>query len=73
MAADLAAELAALKPQLKPIEVTEKTLPPILRERFIGKSGLYLVQIYPKGDIWEDAQRQGDEIPDASRNLRRSR
>ncbi len=55
MASSLAAELAALKPQLRPNKVTEKTLPPILRERFIGKSGLYLVQIYPKGDIWEDA------------------
>jgi uncharacterized protein len=55
MASGLAAELAALKPQLSPGEVTEKTLPPILRERFIGKSGLFLVQIYPRGDIWEDA------------------
>ncbi len=55
MASSLAAELTALKPQLHPGGVTQKTLPPILRERFIGKSGLYLVQIYPKGDIWEDA------------------
>jgi hopanoid biosynthesis associated RND transporter like protein HpnN len=58
MASSLAIALAALKPQLSPSEVTEKTLPPILRERFIGKSGLYLVQIYPKGDIWEDAPLQ---------------
>jgi len=55
MAAGLATELAALKPQLAPGEITEQNLPPILRERFIGKSGLYLVQIYPKGDIWDDA------------------
>jgi len=27
----------------------------VLRQRFIGASGLYLVQVYPKGDIWEDA------------------
>ena len=54
-ASSLATALAALKPQLSPNEVTEETLPPILRERFIGKSGLYLVQIYPRGDIWEDA------------------
>jgi uncharacterized protein len=58
IAASLAAELAALKPQLSPSEVTEKALPPILRQRFIGKSGLYLVQVYPKGDIWEDAPLQ---------------
>ena len=55
LAVSLAAELAALKPQLSPNVVTENTLPPILRERFIGKSGLYLVQVYPRGDIWEDA------------------
>lgn len=58
MATGLAATLAALKPQLSPGEVTEKNLPPILRERFIGKSGLYLVQIYPRGDVWEDAPLQ---------------
>ncbi len=56
LAAGLATELAALKPQLNPVAVTEQTLPPILRQRFIGKGGLYLVQIYPKGDIWEDAR-----------------
>ena len=55
LAAGLATELAALQPQLNPGIVTEQTLPPILRQRFIGNSGLYLVQIYPKGDIWEDA------------------
>jgi len=58
MAAGLATELAKLKPQLSPGVVTEANLPPILRQRFIGKSGLYLVQIYPKGDIWEDAPLQ---------------
>jgi hopanoid biosynthesis associated RND transporter like protein HpnN len=58
MAAGLANTLAALKPQLSPGEVTEQNLPPILRERFIGNSGLYVVQIYPKGDIWEDAPLQ---------------
>jgi hopanoid biosynthesis associated RND transporter like protein HpnN len=55
LASSLAAELAALKPQLSPAAVSEETLPPILHERFIGKSGLYLVQVYPRGDIWEDA------------------
>jgi hopanoid biosynthesis associated RND transporter like protein HpnN len=55
MASSLATELAALKPQLSPGEVTERTLPPILRDRFIGQTGLYLVQLYPRGEIWEDA------------------
>ncbi len=55
MAAGLGDALAALKPQLSPGKITEQNLPPVLRERFIGTSGQYLVQIYPKGDIWEDA------------------
>ncbi|MBI3759201.1 MAG: MMPL family transporter, partial [Deltaproteobacteria bacterium] len=58
MASGLADALATLKPQLSPGEITEQNLPPILRQRFIGKSGLYVVQIYPKGDIWEDAPLQ---------------
>ena len=58
MAAGLTTALATLKPQLSPGTVTEGNLPAILRERFIGTSGLYLVQIYPKGDIWEDAPLQ---------------
>jgi uncharacterized protein len=58
MAAGLTTALATLKPQLSPGTVTEQNLPAILRERFIGTSGLYLVQIYPKGDIWEDAPLQ---------------
>jgi hypothetical protein len=58
MATGLTTALATLKPQLSPGTVTEKNLPAILRERFIGTSGLYLVQIYPKGDIWEDAPLQ---------------
>jgi uncharacterized protein len=55
IAASLGDELAALKLQLSPGVVTEQNLPAILRQRFIGTTGLYLVQIYPKGDIWEDA------------------
>ncbi len=58
MAAGLAGALATLKPQLSPSEVTEQNLPAILRQRFIGQSGLYVVQIYPRGDIWEDAPLQ---------------
>jgi hopanoid biosynthesis associated RND transporter like protein HpnN len=58
MASGLSDALATLKPQLSPGEITEQNLPPILRQRFIGKSGLYVVQIYPKGDIWEDAPLQ---------------
>lgn len=55
MALELAGRIAALKAQLHPASITERALPPILHQRFVGKSGLYLVQVYPRGDIWEDA------------------
>lgn len=55
MAADFAAKLELLKQGLAPGEITEANLPQILRSRFIGTGGAYLVQIYPSGDIWEDA------------------
>jgi hopanoid biosynthesis associated RND transporter like protein HpnN len=55
IAIDLGTRLATLKPQLAPAAVGEKNLPQVLRHRFIGASGLYLVQIYPKNDVWEDA------------------
>jgi hopanoid biosynthesis associated RND transporter like protein HpnN len=58
LAADLGAQITKLKDQLAPAEVTEQTLPQIIRDRFVAASGLYLVQIYPKGDIWEDAPLQ---------------
>jgi predicted RND superfamily exporter protein len=34
--------------------VTAANLPKVVRDRFIGRSGRFLVQIYPRGDIWED-------------------
>jgi len=55
MAAGLATKLTDFKRDLTPSEVTEAGLPAVLRDRFIGKSGRYLVQIYPKGDVWDDA------------------
>ncbi len=55
LAVDLGEQITLLKDQLAPAAVTEQNLPRIIRDRFIGASGLYLVQVYPKGDIWEDA------------------
>ena len=55
MAAGLAQKLTEFQRDLSPGEVTEANLPAILRDRFISKSGRYLVQIYPKGDVWDDA------------------
>ncbi len=53
--ADLRARLGELKHGLKPGVVTTANLPKVVRDRFIGKSGRFLVQIYPRGDVWEDA------------------
>jgi hopanoid biosynthesis associated RND transporter like protein HpnN len=55
IAAGLDTQLKVLKAQLSPGEITAANLPPVLRQRFIGASGQYLVQVYPKGDIWADA------------------
>ena len=53
--ADLRARLDELEHDLKPNVVTAANLPKIVRDRFIGKGGRFLVQIYPRGDVWEDA------------------
>jgi Tfp pilus assembly protein PilF len=55
MASDLGAKLADMRRALTPVEVKEQNLPRILRDRFIGSTGAYLVQIYPRGDVWDDA------------------
>ena len=55
IATDLRTRLELLKHQLAPTEITAQNLPRVLRDRFIGASGLYLVQVYPKGDVWADA------------------
>jgi hopanoid biosynthesis associated RND transporter like protein HpnN len=52
--ADLRVRLGELKHDLAPGEVTAANLPKVVRDRFIGRSGRFLVQIYPRGDIWED-------------------
>ena len=33
--------------------LTEAGLPPFLKTRFIGVDGKHLLQVYPKGDIWD--------------------
>src|SRR5579863_807956 len=53
--ADLRARLGELKSDLNPPAVTAANLPKVVRDRFIGRSGRFLVQIYPRGDVWEDA------------------
>src|SRR5690606_9369779 len=36
----------------------EEDLPPELRSRFIGRGNLQLLQVYPKGNVWERAEQE---------------
>jgi uncharacterized protein len=54
----LGERLAQFKLALEPAPVSEASLPKVLRDRFIGHTGAYLVQIYPRGDVWDDAPLQ---------------
>jgi uncharacterized protein len=58
LATNLGARLTELEGLLAPAPVTAQNLPQVMRDRFIGTSGLYLVQIYPKGNVWADAPLQ---------------
>ena len=58
-ASSFSAKLAQFKRMLDPSEITVANLPPVLRDHFIGRTGTYLVQIYPRGDVWEDAPLRG--------------
>lgn len=40
----------------KPLEIAD--LPPTLKSRFIGKSGKYLIQVYPRENVWERAHQE---------------
>jgi len=52
--ADFAAKLALLQRNIHPTgPVTLDDVPSYLRERFVGKSGRYLLQIFARNNIWE--------------------
>ena len=52
--ADFAAKLALLQHNIHPPgPITLDDVPSYLRERFIGKSGRYLLQIFARNNIWE--------------------
>lgn len=56
LARDFADKLAFLRRNLAQSPVGPQDVPPALRDRFVGKSGRFLLQVYPKGDIWERPQ-----------------
>lgn len=53
MLASLPEQLGQLKESLNARPVTVADIPPQLRERFVGKSGRYLLQIAPREEIFE--------------------
>ena len=41
------------------LRLRAEDLPPALRHRFIGVTGKYLLQVYPKNDVWQrDKQKE---------------
>jgi hopanoid biosynthesis associated RND transporter like protein HpnN len=50
---DIRETFRALRTQDNSSPLRAEDLPPALRNRFIGKTGKHLIQVYPKGDVWE--------------------
>ena len=50
---DLQETFQAIRTQDDSSPLTEETLPPNLRSRFVNKNGLHLLQVYPKHDVWQ--------------------
>jgi hopanoid biosynthesis associated RND transporter like protein HpnN len=53
LATDLAADLRQLRDVAQPRRITLADLPPALRERYIGRTGKWLLQIYGKDCLWD--------------------
>jgi hopanoid biosynthesis associated RND transporter like protein HpnN len=50
---ELVARLAALRSFADPVAPEQSDLPRPLADRFIGKSGQYLLKVYAAGDVWD--------------------
>jgi hopanoid biosynthesis associated RND transporter like protein HpnN len=53
MAADLAADLRRLRDVATPEPITLNDLPTPLRERYVGRSGKWLLQVFGKDSLWD--------------------
>ncbi|MBI5773311.1 MAG: MMPL family transporter [Verrucomicrobia bacterium] len=51
--ADLQETFTALRNQDATGRLQARDLPPALRNRFVGVTGKYLLQVYPKQDVWQ--------------------
>jgi len=50
---DFRRKIETLAASLDPLPPTLETLPALMKKRFLGKTGKWLIQIYPKEDVWE--------------------
>ena len=55
---DLRDTFSALQNQDNRAPLAVADLPPALRDRFVGVTGKYLLQIYPKEDVWQRQYQQ---------------
>ena len=55
LASDFAEKLGLLRRNTRPPAVTAYDIPAELRRKFVSDSGLFLIQIHPKVDIWDRA------------------
>jgi predicted RND superfamily exporter protein len=55
---DYRGKIADLKKNAEPAPIRTQDLPTVLKDRFIGKTGKYLVSIFPAGDIWDFDARE---------------
>jgi uncharacterized protein len=55
---DLEETLTALKNQNDQEALQARDLPPGLHSRFIGRTGKFLLQIYPKRDVWQHENQE---------------
>src|SRR5262249_36340059 len=53
MAGDLAADLPRLRDVSTPEPLTLDDLPPAFRERYVGRTGQWLVQVFGKDCLWD--------------------
>jgi predicted RND superfamily exporter protein len=51
--ADLAVDLHRLRDVANPVPISLRDLPPPLRERYIGRSGKWLLQVFGKESLWD--------------------
>jgi hopanoid biosynthesis associated RND transporter like protein HpnN len=55
---DVQETLSLIRNQDVSRQLTAQDIPPFLRERFISPSGKFLLQIYPRGDVWQRSAQE---------------